>query len=132
MDQIMKEWSVEFLVSVDDEEISDPNIIRSPFITWFEHAGQTNEKKKKKKEEVQNIETDEEDNASEEARPGSPASGGRDEENQEVGGEEGEKQGEGKATSPKDTPTEEETSKKRKVSPQNLLQERRPMPLSPS
>jgi hypothetical protein len=47
-----------------------------------------------------------------------PTGGGRGEVNQEVGGAEGENQGEGKATPPKDPPTEIETSKKRKVSPQ--------------
>jgi hypothetical protein len=74
-------------------------------------------KKKKKKEEYQDIETDEEDNASEENGSGSPVAGGGDEVNQEVGGEEGEKQGEGEATLPKDPPTRIETIKKRKVSP---------------
>jgi hypothetical protein len=75
-------------------------------------------KKKKKKEEVQNIETDEEDNASKENGPASPAEGGGDEVNQELGGEEGEKQGEGEATPPKDPPTETEKLNKRNVSPQ--------------
>jgi hypothetical protein len=36
---------------------------------------------------VKNIETDEEDNASEDGRPDSPAEGGGDEVNQEKGGE---------------------------------------------
>jgi hypothetical protein len=75
-------------------------------------------KKKNKKEEVQNIETDEEDNASEEIRPDSPIRGRGDEVNQEQRGEEGEKQYKGKVTQPKDPPTEVETSKKRKVYPQ--------------
>jgi hypothetical protein len=52
MEQIMKEWPVEFLVPVDDAKLSDPDIIGSPLVTWFEHAGQTSAKKKKKKEEV--------------------------------------------------------------------------------
>jgi hypothetical protein len=37
---------------------------------------------------------------------------------EEGGGDEGEKKGEGKATSPKDPPTKTKTPKKRKVSPQ--------------
>jgi hypothetical protein len=65
---------------------------------------------------VKNIETDEEDNASEESGPDSPAGGGGDEVNQEGGGEEGEKQGKGEVTPLKDPPTEAKTSKKRKVS----------------
>jgi hypothetical protein len=118
MEEITKEWPTEFLVPVEDAELSDPDIIGSPLVTRVEHDGQTSMKKKKKKEEVQNIETDEEDNASEESRPDSPAGGGGDEVNQEEGGEEGEKQDKGEVTPPKDPLTEAETSKKRKVSPQ--------------
>jgi hypothetical protein len=114
MEEIMKEWPTEFLVPVDDAELSDPDIIGSPLVTRVEHVGQTSAKKKKKKEEVQDVQTDEEDNASEESGPGSPTGGGGDEVNQE----EGEKKGEGEATPPKDPPTETEASKKRKVSPQ--------------
>jgi hypothetical protein len=106
----------EFLVPVEDAELSDADIIGSPLVTRVEHVGQTSAKKKKKKAEVQNIETDEEDNASEEDGSGSP--GGEDEVNGKGGGDEGEKQGEGEATPPKDPPTETETPKKRKVSPQ--------------
>jgi hypothetical protein len=64
MEQIMKEWPTKFLVPVDDEKLSVPDIIGSPLVTRFEHEGQTiakKKKKKKKKEEVQNIKTDEED-----------------------------------------------------------------------
>jgi hypothetical protein len=118
MEEITKEWPTEFLVPVDDAELSDPDIIGSPLVTRVEHVRQTSAKKKKKKEEVQDIETDEEDNASEESGPGSPTGGGGDKVNQEGGGEEGEKKGEGEATPPKDPPTEIETSKKRKGSPQ--------------
>jgi hypothetical protein len=39
-------------VLVDDAELSHPDIIGSPLVTWFEHAGQSSAKKKKKKEEV--------------------------------------------------------------------------------
>jgi hypothetical protein len=83
MEEITKEWPAEFLVPVEDVELSDPDIIGSPLVTQVEHDGQTSTKKKKKKEEVKNIETDEEDNASEESRPDSPAGGGGDEVNQE-------------------------------------------------
>jgi hypothetical protein len=103
-------------VPVDDAELSDADIIGSPLVTRFEHAGQSSVKKKKKKEEVQNIETDEEDNASEEN--GSGSLGGGDEVNGQGGGDEGENQGEGEATPPKDPLTETVTPQKRKVSPQ--------------
>jgi hypothetical protein len=39
MEQIMKEWSTEFLLLVDDVELSDLDIIGSPLVTWFEHLG---------------------------------------------------------------------------------------------
>jgi hypothetical protein len=51
MKEITKEWLVEFLVLVDDAELSDTDIIRSPLVTQAEHVKQTNMKKKKKKEE---------------------------------------------------------------------------------
>jgi hypothetical protein len=87
-------------------------------VTRVEHDGQTSTKKKKKKEEVKNIETDDEDSASEESRPDSPARGGGDKVNQEEGWEEGENNDKGEVTLPKDPPTKDETSNKRKVSPQ--------------
>jgi hypothetical protein len=118
MEEITKEWITDFLVPVADADLSDLYIIGIPLVTRVEHDGQTSAKKKKKKEEVQNIETDKEDNASEESRPDSPIGGGGDEVNQEEGGEEGEKQDKGKVTLPKDPLREAETSKKRKVSSQ--------------
>jgi hypothetical protein len=87
MEQIMKEWSMEFLVLVEDVELSNLDVIGSPLVTQFEHAVNTSAKKKNKKEYFQNIETDEEDNISEESRPGSPIGGGGDEVNKEGGGE---------------------------------------------
>jgi hypothetical protein len=81
-----------------------------------EHDGQTSVKKKKKKEEVQNIETNEEDNTSEESGPEFPTRGGGDEVNQEKGGEDRENKGKGEVTPPKDLPIGTKTSKKRKDS----------------
>jgi hypothetical protein len=52
MEQIRKEWLMEFLVLVDDVEIFDVDIIRSPLVNGFEDAGKTSAKKKNKKEEV--------------------------------------------------------------------------------
>jgi hypothetical protein len=87
MEDITKEWPTEFLVPLEDAELSDPDIIRSSLVTRVEHDGHNSTKKNKKKEEVQNIETDEEDNAFEESRPKSPVGGGGDEVNQEERGE---------------------------------------------
>jgi hypothetical protein len=118
MEEITKEWPVEFLIPVEDVELSDPDIIGSPLVTRVEHYGQTSAKKRKKKEEMKNIETDEEDNASKESSFDSPTGGGGDEVNQEEGRGKGDNQDNGEVTPPKDPPTEAETSKKRKVSPQ--------------
>jgi hypothetical protein len=76
MEKIMKEWPEEFLVPVDDAELSNPDIIGSPLVTRFEHVGQTSAKKKKKKEDIQDVQTDEEDSASEENGSVSPIGGG--------------------------------------------------------
>jgi hypothetical protein len=82
MEKIKKEWLAEFLVPVEDAELSDPDIIGSPLVTRVEHDGQVSVKKNKKKDEVQNIEIDEEDSASEESRHDSLAGGGGDQVNQ--------------------------------------------------
>jgi hypothetical protein len=55
MEDITKEWSVEFLVSVEQTELFDPDIIGVPLITRMEWDGPSNAKNKKKKEEVQEI-----------------------------------------------------------------------------
>jgi hypothetical protein len=132
MEEITKEWPTEFLVPVDDAELSNPDIIGSPLVTRAEHVRQTSAKKKKKKEEVQDIETDEEDNASEESRPGSPTGGGGDEVNQEVGGEEGEKKEKVKLHHRR-TPLPRQKHRRRgRVLRRNPRQERRPTQVSPS
>jgi hypothetical protein len=40
MEEITKEWPAEFLVPVEDAELSDPDIIGSPLVTRVEHDGQ--------------------------------------------------------------------------------------------
>jgi hypothetical protein len=52
MEDITKEWPVEFLIPVEYVELSDPDIIGSPLVTQNEYDGQSSVKKKKKKEEV--------------------------------------------------------------------------------
>jgi hypothetical protein len=52
MEEITKECPVEYLVPVEDAELSDPNIIGIPLVTQVEHDGQGSGKKKEKKEEV--------------------------------------------------------------------------------
>jgi hypothetical protein len=88
MEDITKEWPAEFLILVEDEKLSDPDIIVSPLVTQTEYDGQRNAKKKKKKEEVQEIDSEEKDNASEETMPNSHARGEGNGVNQEEKGAE--------------------------------------------
>jgi hypothetical protein len=101
MEEITKEWPIEFLVLVEDAELSDPDIIRRPLVTRVEHDGKRSAKKKKKKDEFQDIESDEKDNASEETAPDSFAGGRGDEVNEEEEREEY-KHDKGEDTSSKD------------------------------
>jgi hypothetical protein len=39
MEDITKEWPTKFLVPFDDVELSDPDIIGSPLVTWAKHVG---------------------------------------------------------------------------------------------
>jgi hypothetical protein len=55
MEQITKEWPEEFLVPVDDAELSDTDTIGSPLVTRVEHVGQSSGMKKKKKKEKSRI-----------------------------------------------------------------------------
>jgi hypothetical protein len=68
---------------VDTTELSDPDIIGSPLVTQVEHDGQASTKKNNKKEEVKNIETDEDNNTSEESELELPTGVGGYEVNQE-------------------------------------------------
>jgi hypothetical protein len=110
MEEITKEWPAEFLVPVEQTELSDPDLIRSPVVTREEYDG-PNSSRRKKKEEVQEM-----NNASKETTPDSPGGGGDDEVDQEENEGEENKQEQGEVTPPKDPITEAETSKKRKVS----------------
>jgi hypothetical protein len=74
MEEITKEWLVEFLVPIEQTELSNPDIIGSPMVTLEEYDG-PNSSKKKKKEEVQEI-----NNALEETASKSPGGGGGDDE----------------------------------------------------
>jgi hypothetical protein len=73
MEEITKEWSDEFLVLVEQMELSNPDIIESPLVTQEEYDGPINSKNKKK-EEVQEINITSEETVSE-----SPGGGGDDE-----------------------------------------------------
>jgi hypothetical protein len=50
MEEITKEWLADFLIPVDDAELSNPVIIGSPLVTQVEHVGKRRAKKNKKKE----------------------------------------------------------------------------------
>jgi hypothetical protein len=70
MEEITKEWPTEFLILVDQEELSDLNLIKSLVVTREEYDAPSSTKKKMK-EEVQ-----ETNNTSEETASDSP--GGKD------------------------------------------------------
>jgi hypothetical protein len=108
MDNFTKEWLEEFLIPIDDAELSNIDIIGSPFVTRVEHVGQSRRMKKKNKhEDIENIDTDEEDSASEKNGFGllTGGGGGEDQDDGQGGRDEGENQGEGKATLLNDPPT---------------------------
>jgi hypothetical protein len=73
MEEITKEWPAEFLVPVDQAELSDVDLIGSPMVTFKEYDA-PNSSKRKNKEEVQEM-----NSASKETTPKSPG-GGRDDE----------------------------------------------------
>jgi hypothetical protein len=52
MEEITKEWPAEFLVSIEQTKLSDPDLIGSLVVTQEEYDGPCSSKKKKKKEEV--------------------------------------------------------------------------------
>jgi hypothetical protein len=107
MEEITKEWPVEFLVPVEDTKLSNPDIIGSQSVIRAEYDAPSSNRKKKK-EDVQEI-----NNASVKTASDSP---GDDEVSQDKEGEE-DKQKQGEVTPPRDPIDEAETSKKRKVSP---------------
>jgi uncharacterized protein YsxB (DUF464 family) len=111
MEEITKEYPEEFLVPVEQTELSDPDLIGSPVVTHKEYDAPNNNKKKKK-EEVQEIHS-----ASEETASDSPEGGGGDEVDKEEDQGEEDKQQKGEVTPPKDPLEETDTSKKRKGSP---------------
>jgi hypothetical protein len=73
MEEITKEWPAEFLIPVDQAELSDPDLIGSPMVTREEYDAPSSSRRKKK-EEVQEL-----NNASEETTSDSPGGGGGDE-----------------------------------------------------
>jgi hypothetical protein len=50
MEEITKEWPAEFLILVDQEELSDPDLIGSPMVTQEEYDVPSNSKKENKEE----------------------------------------------------------------------------------
>jgi hypothetical protein len=52
MEEITKEWPSEFLVPIKQTELSNPDIIGSPLVTWTEYDKTRNINRKNKKEDV--------------------------------------------------------------------------------
>jgi hypothetical protein len=111
MEEITKEWPAEFLVPVDQVELSDVDLIGSPMVTRKEYDAPSSSKRKNK-EEVQKL-----NSASKETTPESPGGGPDDEVDQEENEEKEEKLEQGEVTPRKDPLDEVASYKKRKVSP---------------
>jgi hypothetical protein len=54
MEEITKEWPVEFLIPVDQAELSNPDLIESLVVNREEHDAPSNSRRKKN-EEVQDL-----------------------------------------------------------------------------
>jgi hypothetical protein len=50
MEEITKEWLLEFLIPVDQAKLSDPNLIRSLVVTHEEYDAPSSSRRKKKEE----------------------------------------------------------------------------------
>jgi hypothetical protein len=111
MEEINKEWPVEFLIPVDQVELSDPNLIDSPMVTREEYDAPISSRRKKK-EEVQEL-----NNASKETSLDLPRGGGGDKVDKEEDKGEEDKQKQGEVTPPRDPLEEADTSKKINVPP---------------
>jgi hypothetical protein len=111
MEEITKEWLVEFLIPVNRVVLSDPDLIGSPLVTHEEYDAPSSSRRKKMKE-IQELNI-----ASEETASDSPGGGEGDEVDKEEDKGEEYKQNQGEVTPPRDPLYEADTSKKRKVSP---------------
>jgi hypothetical protein len=111
MEEITNKWHADFLIPVNQVELSDPNLIESPVVTREEYDAPSSSRRKKK-EEVRDPKNTPEETASD-----SSGGGGHDEVDKEEDKGEEEKHKQGKITPPRDPIDETETSKKRKVSP---------------
>jgi hypothetical protein len=111
LEEITKEWPTEYLIPIDQVELSDPELIGNPVVTREEYDA-PNSSRKKKKEEVQQL-----DNVSEETASDSPGGGGGDEVDKEEKEGEEDKKKQGEVTPPQNPPDDADPLKKRKVSP---------------
>jgi hypothetical protein len=95
MEEITKEWPTEFLIPVDQAELSDPDLIGSPMVTREEYDAPRSSKRKKK-EEVQELNSVSDETASE-----SLGGGGDDEVDKEENNGEEDKKKQGEVTPPR-------------------------------
>jgi hypothetical protein len=96
MEEINKEWPTEFLIPVDQEELSDPELIGSPVVTREEYDAPNNSRRKNK-EEVQKL-----NSASEETNSDSSGWGEGDEVEKEENDMKEEKLEKGEVAPPRD------------------------------
>jgi hypothetical protein len=50
MEEIIKEWTIEFLIPVDQDELSDPDLIEILIVTREEYDASRSNRRKKKEE----------------------------------------------------------------------------------
>jgi hypothetical protein len=124
MEEITKEWPAEFLIPVDQAELSDPDLIDSLVVTHEEYDP-PNSSRRKKKEEVQDL-----NNTSKVTSSYSLGGGGGDEVDKEENDGKEYKLEQGEVTPPNDPLDEVETFKKRKVSPRKLHRGRSQKPIN--
>jgi hypothetical protein len=125
MEEITKEWPAEFLVLVDQEKLSNVNLIGSPMVTHEEYDAPSNSRRKKKEVRIKLT-------SSKEATLESPGGGHDDEVDEEEKEEKEDKMEQGEVTPCKDPLDEVASSKKRKVSPMKPLHGRSQNLVSPS
>jgi hypothetical protein len=111
MEKITKECPIDLLIPFEQVELSDPDLIGSPVVTREEYDSPSSSRRKNK-EEVQDL-----NNASKETTSDSPRGGGGDEVDKEEKYGKEYKPEQGEVTPPREPLDEDETSKKRKVSP---------------
>jgi hypothetical protein len=128
LEEITKEWPVEFLIPIAKAELSNPNLIGSLVVTHEEYNA-PNSSKRNKNKDVQELRSD-----SEETVLDSPGRGGGDEvdkEEKEEKAREEDKQEQGEVAPPWNPLDDIDPMKKRKVSPMKPTSQKKSKAINP-